>query len=101
MTTEQPTTEQPTTEEPTTEEATTAAAKNNTSSSVMDADDGYIFPDVDTSYVSKSSVKKLSDEELQYAVNEVYARHGLSRIKSVLRKKNGMLELWMIRMKLL
>ena len=75
------TTEQPTTEEPTTEEATTAAAKNNTASSVMDADDGYIFPDVDTSYVSKSSVKKLSDEELQYAVNEVYARHGLKFTK--------------------
>lgn len=75
------TTEQPTTEEPTTEEATTAAAKNNTASSVMDADDGYIFPDVDTSYVSKSSVKKLSDEELQYAVNEVYAKHGLKFTK--------------------
>mgnify|MGYP000963163720 CR=1 FL=1 len=72
-----------TTEQPTTEEATTAA-KNNTASNVMDADDGYIFPDADTSYVSKSSVKKLSDEELQYAVNEVYARHGLKFTK----KKN-------------
>lgn len=81
MTTEQPTTQE-TTEE-VTEEATTAA-KNNTASNVMDADDGYIFPDVDTSYVSKSSVKKLSDEELQYAVNEVYARHGLKFTK----KKN-------------
>lgn len=70
MTTEQPTTQETTTEE-VTEEATTAA-KNNTASNVMDADDGYIFPDADTSYVSKSSVKKLSDEELQYAVNEVY-----------------------------
>lgn len=77
------TTEQPTTQETTTEEATTAA-KNNTASNVMDADDGYIFPDADTSYVSKSSVKKLSDEELQYAVNEVYARHGLKFTK----KKN-------------
>lgn len=76
------TTEQPTTQE-VTEEATTAA-KNNTASNVMDADDGYIFPDADTSYVSKSSVKKLSDEELQYAVNEVYARHGLKFTK----KKN-------------
>lgn len=77
------TTEQPTTQETTTEEATTAA-KDNTASNVMDADDGYIFPDADTSYVSKSSVKKLSDEELQYAVNEVYARHGLKFTK----KKN-------------
>ena len=72
-----------TTEQPTTQETTTAA-KNNTASNVMDADDGYIFPDADTSYVSKSSVKKLSDEELQYAVNEVYARHGLKFTK----KKN-------------
>lgn len=82
MTTEQPTTQKTTTEE-VTEEATTAA-KNNTASNVMDAEDGYIFPDADTSYVSKSSVKKLSDEELQYAVNEVYARHGLKFTK----KKN-------------
>ena len=82
MTTEQPTTQETTTEE-VTEEATTAT-KNNTASNVMDADDGYIFPDADTSYVSKSSVKKLSDEELQYAVNEVYARHGLKFTK----KKN-------------
>ena len=82
MTTEKPTTQETTTEE-VTEEATTAA-KNNTASNVMDADDGYIFPDADTSYVSKSSVKKLSDEELQYAVNEVYARHGLKFTK----KKN-------------
>ena len=79
MTTEQPTTEETTTEEAT--EATTAAKKNPVTSNVMDADDGYIFPDVDTSYVSKSSVKKLSDEELQYAVNEVYARHGLKFTK--------------------
>ena len=69
-----------TTTEEVTEEATTAA-KNNTASNVMDAEDGYIFPDADTSYVSKSSVKKLSDEELQYAVNEVYARHGLKFTK--------------------
>lgn len=68
----------------------------------MDADDGYIFPDADTSYVSKSSVKKLSDEELQYAVNEVYARHGLKftkkKNKERFEKKNGMLEPWTIRM---
>ena len=87
MTTEQPTTEEPITEEetePITEEvteATTAAKKNPVTSNVMDADDGYIFPDVDISYISKSSVKKLSDEQLQYALNEVYARHGLKFTK--------------------
>lgn len=79
MTTEQPTTEEPITEEVT--EATTAAKKNPVTSNVMDADDGYIFPDVDISYISKSSVKKLSDEQLQYALNEVYARHGLKFTK--------------------
>ena len=45
-------------------------------SEIMDADDGYIFPDADTEYISTSDVKKLSDSELQYAVNEIYARHG-------------------------
>jgi hypothetical protein len=75
-----------TTTEEVTEEATTAA-KNNTASNVMDADDGYIFPDADTSYVSKSSVKKLSDEELQYAVNEIYARHGLKFTKKVNKER--------------
>lgn len=79
MTTEQPTTEEPITEEVT--EATTAAKKNPVTTNVMDADDGYIFPDVDISYISKSSVKKLSDEQLQYALNEVYARHGLKFTK--------------------
>ncbi|MFR9098638.1 MAG: YARHG domain-containing protein [Anaerostipes hadrus] len=47
----------------------------------MDADDGYIFPDADTEYISTSDVKKLSDSELQYAVNEIYARHGLKFTK--------------------
>lgn len=74
MTTAQTTTEKKT-------EATTAK-KNNDSSSIMDADDGYIFPDVDSSYISKSSIKALSDEELQYAINEVYARNGLKFSKS-------------------
>ena len=60
-----------TTTEEVTEEATTAA-KNNTASNVMDADDGYIFPDADTSYVSKSSVKKLSDEERGVRRNRCY-----------------------------
>lgn len=82
------TTEQPTTEE-VTEAATTEAAKSKakTASQVMDADDGYIFPDADSSYVSKSSVKKLSDEELQYAVNEIYARHGLKFTKKLNKER--------------
>lgn len=81
--TEQPTTEKPTTEKQT-EAATTEASKKNTTSAseIMDADDGYVFPDADTTYISKSSIKKLSDSELQYAVNEIYARHGLKFTKT-------------------
>ena len=53
----------------------------------MDADDGYVFPDADTEYISKSDIKKLSDSELQYAVNEIYARHGLKFTKQVNKER--------------
>ena len=55
-------------------EDTTGNEDMGTDGAVGEEDAEYILPD--TSYVSKSSVKKLSDEELQYAVNEIYARHG-------------------------
>ncbi len=48
---------------------------------VMNADDGYMFPDADSSYVKESEVKKLTTEQIQYAINEVYARHGLKFTK--------------------
>lgn len=68
-------TSQPTTS---TSSSTTKAAKP---AEVMDADDGYIFPDGDTSYVDESAVKKLTTEQIQYAINEIYARHGLKFTK--------------------
>lgn len=78
------TTKQTATEKQTEAATTTEASKKDTTtaSEIMDADDGYIFPDADTTYISKSSIKKLSDSELQYAVNEIYARHGLKFTKT-------------------
>ena len=60
---------------------TEASNKKKSASQIMNADDGYIFPNADTEYLSKSEVKKLSDSELQYAVNEIYARNGLKFTK--------------------
>ena len=40
-------------------------------------DDGdYILPYSDSEYLTKEDVKSLSYDELQYAINEIYARHG-------------------------
>ena len=36
----------------------------------------YVLPDSDTEVLDKSSLKKLSDEDLRLAINEIYARHG-------------------------
>ena len=79
------TTAQTTTEEKT--EKTTQATTEASASEVMDADDGYVFPDADSEYISKSSVKELSDSELQYAVNEIYARHGLKFTKKINKER--------------
>ena len=37
---------------------------------------GVIFPDSSESVLDESEVKELSDEDLRYAINELYARHG-------------------------
>lgn len=74
-----------TTEAQTTTEASDSDTKS--ASETMDADDGYVFPDADTEYISKSDIKKLSDSELQYAVNEIYARHGLKFTKKVNKER--------------
>ena len=72
-----------------TDDNTTEASDSDTKSAseIMDADDGYVFPDADTEYISKSDIKKLSDSELQYAVNEIYARHGLKFTKKVNKER--------------
>ncbi len=36
----------------------------------------YIFPDSDTELIDKKDAETLSDEELRFAINEIYARHG-------------------------
>lgn len=39
-------------------------------------EEGIIFPDSSESYLSEEDAKMLSDEELRYAINEIYARNG-------------------------
>lgn len=38
--------------------------------------DGFIFPDSDTERIEAWELDALSDSELTYAINEIYARHG-------------------------
>lgn len=64
-------------QEPSSDTKSEPAAENQKSDqSVMDASDGYMFPDSDTEYIT-SDLSKMSTAELQYAINEIYARHGL------------------------
>lgn len=37
---------------------------------------GFIFPDSDTALVEQWEIEALSDSDLTYAINEIYARHG-------------------------
>ena len=57
------------------------ADDDKTPAQIMDADDGYIFPDVGSAYLDEEDIKALTTEEIQYAINEVYARHGLKFTK--------------------
>ena len=59
-----------TTQPATTQPATTAPATTQAAAS------GYVLPDSDTRLYSKSELEGLSTEELWYARNEIYARHG-------------------------
>lgn len=54
---------------------------SKSASEIMDADDGYVFPNSNNSYLTEEEIEKLSTEEIQYAINEVYARHGLKFTK--------------------
>ncbi len=60
---------------------------DKTPAQIMEADDGYVFPDVDSAYLDKEDVEPLSTEEIQYAINEVYARHGLKFTKQSNKEK--------------
>ena len=63
------------------------ADDDKTPAQIMEADDGYVFPDVDSVYLDKEDVEPLSTEEIQYAINEVYARHGLKFTKQSNKEK--------------
>ena len=39
-------------------------------------EEGIIFPNSSEEIISESDIDALSDEELRYAINELYARHG-------------------------
>ena len=55
------------------------------SSSGNSSDSGYIFADSSNRYLSESELKGLSQDQLMYARNEIYARHGYIFRDSALR----------------
>ncbi len=62
-----------TTEAPATEAPATEAPTEQENSAV---DNSYLFANSDSAYLSKSDVSSLSREELNLAINEIYARRG-------------------------
>lgn len=52
--------------------------KESTKESVKEssADDAYIFPDSDQRYLSRQDIAGMSGDDIQQAINEIYARHG-------------------------
>ena len=55
--------------------AETEAAEVETSAATG-GEDGQIFPDSSSQVIDAARIKALSDADLKYAINEVYARHG-------------------------
>lgn len=55
--------------------AGTEAAEVETSAATG-GEDGQIFPDSSSQVIDAARIKALSDADLKYAINEVYARHG-------------------------
>lgn len=39
-------------------------------------DSGFVFPNSDTELIGRREIENLSDHDLMYAINELYARHG-------------------------
>ncbi len=70
------TAETPTTAAPTTAETPTTAAAAASTAAASGAKDSLIFPDSSTRRLTESEVKALSDDELQSAINELWARNG-------------------------
>ena len=55
--------------------AETEAAEVETSAATA-GEDGQIFPDSSSQIIDAARIKALSDADLKYAINEIYARHG-------------------------
>ena len=54
-------------------QSSNAQSSSNTSTN---NNGGFIFPNSDSSYLSNAQVSALSDDDLQLAINEIYARRG-------------------------
>lgn len=64
-------------EEPETEAESETESETETESEIeADTRSKYIFPDMDTRYLTQDEVSKLSLQAVCYAKNELYARHG-------------------------
>ena len=64
-------------EEPETEAESERESETETESEIeVDTRSEYIFPDMDTRYLTQDEVSKLSLQAVCYAKNELYARHG-------------------------
>lgn len=64
-------------EEPETEAESETESETETESEIeADTRNEYIFPDMDTRYLTQDEVSKLSLQAVCYAKNELYARHG-------------------------
>lgn len=50
--------------------------KKSSSENLSDVEEGIIFPNSSTEPLDESDVKSLTDEEVQKAINEIYARNG-------------------------
>ena len=59
-----------------TETKTTEQKKESDKENDSNSENGMIFPDSSEVEIASADIKKLSDEDLRYAVNEIYARHG-------------------------
>lgn len=62
--------------EPETEAPTEPETEEPTQPHVEKTNNSFIFPNSSSAYISKSDVEKLSADELNIAINEIYARNG-------------------------
>ena len=55
-----------------------SSAQNNGSSSASPSGgyDGMVIPDSDTRTLTEADVRRMSQDQIQTAINEIYARHG-------------------------